>query len=166
MSSPALFDPEIQYELDLWMNYNAHLANLSALNFWGYGESPFVYRTMAYAFKHPPKDFGCDDYRDPKDEVTGPHGRDATVIAAAQWILWDGQNVRRHAIYPRRPLGAGFSSEGYFNLERTGTSTDRWQLWKQGFKSASEEEGASKECRDVALRAYRLMDVLENTMPS
>ncbi|KAH8907660.1 hypothetical protein BR93DRAFT_926681 [Coniochaeta sp. PMI_546] len=91
------YDPDKQSDLDQWVNFNAFLANLDALNFWT-GESLYVYRTMAYAFKHPPKQFE-DYYKDPNDDQVGPNGRDANVVAAAQWILWNGQNVRRHAIY-------------------------------------------------------------------
>lgn len=66
------------------MNFNAYLANLDALDFWGgRGESRYGWRTMAYAFQHPQGQFGSF-YKDPKDEEYGPQGRDANVLAAAQ----------------------------------------------------------------------------------
>ncbi|OIW30735.1 hypothetical protein CONLIGDRAFT_289437 [Coniochaeta ligniaria NRRL 30616] len=158
------YNPDHQSDLDQWVNFNAFLANLDALNFWR-GESHYLYRTMAYTFKHPPEGLG-GFYKDPNDVQIGLRGRDANVVAAAQWILWDGQNVRRLALYPRPPQGATLSKELYFNVESAATSLELWQIWKGGFKSASEEESASKESRDVALRAYTLMETLEKTMPS
>ena len=161
---PESYDPDNQSDLDQWVNFNAYLANLDALNFWG-AESRFCWRTMAYAFKH---SAGQSDgwYRDPEDEQVGVKGRDANVLAAAQWILWNGQNVRRHALYRGPPKGSTLSDERYFGLETTDTTLSRWQLWKEGFKSASEEKTASQETRDAALRSFTLMDALEKTMPS
>ena len=120
---------------------------------------------MAYAFKHPSKQFDSF-YKDPEDDQVGPRGRDANVIAAAQWILWSGQTVRRHALYKGPPEGSTLSAPTFFNLERAGTSPEKWELWKEGFRSASEEGSASEECRNVALRAFTLMDALEKNMPS
>lgn len=158
------YGPDKQSDLDQWVNFNAFLANLDALNFWS-GESLYVYRTMAYAFKHPPNQFE-DYYKDPNDDQVCPNGRDANVVAAAQWILWDGQNVRRHAIYKGPPALAMRSGERYFNLERATTSLERWELWKEGFKTASQDRSASHECQSVAIRASALMEALGKTMPS
>ena len=119
---------------------------------------------MAYAFKHPPGRFESL-YRDPKDEQYGIRARDANVLAAAQWILWNGQNMRRHAIYPGLPSGAATSDGEYFNLECAGTTADHWELWKHGFLGAQNDDTASEEVRSVAARAFMLMDALEKTMP-
>ncbi|KAB5559708.1 hypothetical protein GE09DRAFT_1113998, partial [Coniochaeta sp. 2T2.1] len=158
------YDPDSQSDLDQWVNFNAYLANLDALHFTnGGGETRYGWRTMAYAFRHPG---GLEsDYRDPNDEAYGRRGRDANVLAAAQWILWNGQNMRRYAIYPKPPAGSTTSDEDYFNLEFAGASLEHWQVWKQGFDDARNNDTVSEDVRAVATRAFTLMDVLEKTMP-
>jgi hypothetical protein len=43
-------------------------------------------------------------------------------------------------------------------------SLDKWRLWKQGFRDAVTEPGASDECKKVALKAADMMDMLERGM--
>lgn len=121
--------------------------------------------TLPYAFK----DLWGEAHRfraDPNDEESGRLGRDAYIMGAAQWILWDGQKLRRLAIYKGPPKGSTMSDETYFEVETRGTTEERWQFWQRGFKDAAEEVGVSQECKDVALRAFRLMETLELCMPS
>ncbi|KAB5546917.1 hypothetical protein GE09DRAFT_1190808 [Coniochaeta sp. 2T2.1] len=126
------YDPDSQSDLDQWVNFNAYLANLDALHFTN----------------------GGGETRDPNDEAYGRRGRDANVLAAAQWILWNGQNMRRYAIYPKPPAGSTTSDEDYFNLEFAGASLEHWHIWKQGFDDArNDDTPLTKQTPFVHIRA-------------
>lgn len=91
------------------------------------------------------------------------------VMAAAQWILWDGQEVFK---YMANPLPVSDDEARMWRLgERCSSSPvgvvslARWRLWKEGFKAAAAEgpEG-SHESKDLAGRAAGLMDAIEKSL--
>jgi hypothetical protein len=57
------------------------------------------------------------------------------------------------------------SDENYFRAEGPVVTPERWQHWKAGFRDAAGEEGGSEERKDVAMRAFKLMEALEMCMP-
>jgi hypothetical protein len=162
-STAEKIDPENPSELQGWVNFSAFQANLDALNVWSQ-ETPFIAMTLDPVFEKPrgPADFSWHPNA-PDVERTY---RDAYIMAAAQWIIWDGQNLYRRALYKGPPKGSRLSDDTFFDVEKTSVTLDRWKFWKQGFKAVPDEDGVSGECKDVALRAYTLMDALETCMPS
>lgn len=94
---------------------------------------------------------------------------DYHVMAAAQWILWDGQEIFKHMA---NPLPVSDVDAQMWRLGDRCTSSSmpvvslaRWQFWKEGFKAAGIEDGeGSHECKDLAGRAAALMDVIEKSM--
>lgn len=94
---------------------------------------------------------------------------DYHVMAAAQWMLWDGQEIYK---YMANPLPVSDVDEKTWWLGNCCTpssmlvvSLARWQFWKEGFKAAGAEGGGrSLECKDLAGRAAALMDFIEKSM--
>lgn len=91
------------------------------------------------------------------------------IMAAAQWILWDGQEIFK---YMANPLPVSEADARSWRLGDRCTlpsvpvvSLARWRLWKEGFRAAGAEGGdGSQECRDLAGRAAALMDAIEKSM--
>lgn len=139
------------------------MANLEALNVWSQ-ESPFIGMMLDPVFEQPrgPVDYS---WHPNAPEVERPY-RDAWIMAAAQWIIWDGQNLYRRVVYKGPPQGSKLSDDSFFDVEKTRVTKERWQFWKRGFKNVLGEVGAGGQCKDVAMRAYTLMEALEKCMPS
>jgi hypothetical protein len=89
--------------------------------------------------------------------------RDAYIMAAAQWIIWDGQNLYRRALY-KPPQVRDVSQREYCYVERRDITMAKLISWKEGFRDAAEEEGISKEARDLALHPSFLIGTLEMVM--
>lgn len=91
------------------------------------------------------------------------------VMAAAQWILWDGQEIFQHMA---NPLPVSDLAKKMWQLgdcctpsSMPAVSLARWQFWKERFKAAGAEGGdGSVESKDLAGRAAALMDVIEKSM--
>lgn len=92
------------------------------------------------------------------------------TMAAAQWILWDGQEIYK---YMANPLPVSDDEERMWRLGDSCAlsslpvvSLARWHFWKEGFKAAAAAKGGegSHECKDLAGRAAALMDVIEKSM--
>ena len=143
-----------------YVNYNAFMAHLEARHFQN-RESRFVYDAMSWAFLHVGRE---GRFKDPTSSDVDRPRRDTYVLGAAQWILWNGQGLLHRAIYCRPPAGGKVSDTRYFDIESTAMSLDKWRLWKQGFRDAVTEPGASDECKKVALKAADMMDMLERGM--
>lgn len=101
---------------------------------------------------------------EPQDDFHQYH-----VMAAAQWILWDGQEIFK---YMANPLRVSDDEARIWRLgERCSSSSvdvislARWQLWKEGFKAAAAAEGpkCSNESKNLAERAAALMDAIEKS---
>lgn len=100
---------------------------------------------------------------EPQDQFHQYH-----VMAAAQWILWDGQEIFK---YMANPLPVSDDEARIWRLgERCSSSSvdvislARWQLWKEGFKAAAAADDGSHESKDLAERAAGLMDVIEKSL--
>jgi hypothetical protein len=91
--------------------------------------------------------------------------RDQQVIAAAQYILWDGQELFKHVLCPDSIEDTKNWEPGLLYFGDASLSLKRWRFWKDGFrKAAGEDSGLSDECRKVSTRAATLMEALEARM--
>lgn len=141
-----------------WVNYHAFVAQLEAAGVLGVRMPTYAVWEMRDAFE---KDLGADS----QDRELHQY----RVMAAAQWILWDGQEIFK---YMANPLSDDDLDVDAWRLEDTDTvpsvpafSVARWRLWKEGFMAAGAEGGdGSQECRDLAGRAAALMDAIEKSM--
>lgn len=95
------------------------------------------------------------------------HGQQ--VIAAAQYILWDGQSLFKHVICPderlQEDMQAWLPGPLYDGGDRS-LSLSRWRFWRRGFEAAAAGNPAEhgNECSDVAARAACMMEALEKGM--
>ncbi|RLL93717.1 hypothetical protein CFD26_103259 [Aspergillus turcosus] len=91
--------------------------------------------------------------------------RDQQIIAAAQYILRDGQEFFKNVLYPDS-IG---DTEGWeprlLYFGDSALSLERWRFWKDAFRNAAgEHSGISDECRKVSAKAATLMEALEESM--
>ena len=70
---------------------------------------------------------------------------DACIMTAAQWILWDGQELFKAS---RSWMGKEFTKK-------------KWQGWKQEFIHAASSGEFGQECRIAATKAVERMDALD-----
>ncbi|KAK7702412.1 hypothetical protein SLS64_009704 [Diaporthe eres] len=151
--------PEAEQTPLEWVNYHAFLARLEAAGVWTAGLPSFAVWEMRDAFEAEQSAKGED-----QDQLHQYH-----VMAAAQWILWNGQEIYK---YMANPLPVSDVDEKTWWLGDCCTpssmpvvSLARWQFWKEGFRAAGAERGdGSLECKDLAGRAAALMDVIEKSM--
>ena len=135
------------------MNYHAFLANIEQGHVFR-SDPPFALWAMRDAFE--------------KNQESEPSSvRDAYVLGAAQWVLWNGQNLSTQIRYPGdvssedrgmwRP-GELYHGEPLFDIPR-------WHFWRDGFRAvAGGKHEASDECKAVAVKAADMMDALEKNM--
>ncbi|KAF7161733.1 hypothetical protein CNMCM5623_007220 [Aspergillus felis] len=91
--------------------------------------------------------------------------RDQQIIVAAQYILWDGQELFRHVLCPDSIENTKSWEPGLLYFGDSSLSLKRWRFWKDGFrKAAGEDSGMSDECRKVSTKAATLMEALEASM--
>lgn len=152
-------------ELQAWVSCCAFEAKLDALNVYGH-EPPYIRMTMETTFDKPEDEADCRWHANAPGVERAY--RDAFIMGAAQWIIWDGQTLYRRALYKGFVNGPITTSSGVENayIGMTLVTLEKLKLWKQGFGDAAEEEGISEEAKEVALRAFRIMDVLETAMGS
>lgn len=143
-----------------WVNYNVLLAQLEAAGVW-------LARMPSYAIWEMRDAFVTDLGANSQDrELHQCH-----IKAAAQWILWDGQEIFKYMANPL-PVSEGDTrlwqiGDRYTMLAVPEVSLARWRLCKEGFGAAGAEGGdGSQECRDLARRAAALMDAIENNEKS
>lgn len=142
-----------------WVNYHAFLAQLEAAGVWTARMPTFAVWEMRDAF---------ETERSGKDDGQG-HLHEYHVMAAAQWIIWDGQEIYKYMV---NPLPVSDVEAKMWRLGNCCTpssvpivSLARWKFWKQGFKAAGAERGeGSYECKDLAGRAAAMMDVIEGSI--
>lgn len=93
--------------------------------------------------------------------------QDQNVLAAAQHILWNGQNLLKQIRYlsDEGLSKKGACKPGPLYYGKSVYSLDRWHFWKKGFQASAEETSPfSDECRIVAKKVVGLMDSLEHSM--
>lgn len=138
-----------------WVNYHAFQAQLEASGVWMARMPTFAVWEMHDVFEM---------------ERAGKIGlHQYHVMAAAQCILWDGQEIYKYMV---NPLPVSDVDERMWRLGNGCTlssvavvSLARWQFWKEGFKAVGAEASeASYECKDLAGRAAALMDVIQKSM--
>ena len=134
-----------------FVNYNAFLAHLM--------EAKTVFSEPTVAIWA---------LRNAFEEDTDSAGRhDMTVLAAAQWILWYGQSLFESILWHNESVEADNVKEWKFGQWYKGKGLldrSRWDFWKTGFQQAADNDGYSAECRDVASRAAKLMQVIGKTL--
>ncbi|KAF7594723.1 hypothetical protein BBP40_008430 [Aspergillus hancockii] len=137
-----------------WANLMAFYAHISAIHILPH-DSTYAIWTMRDAFEERQVPWGPPF----KGE------RNQRILAAAQFILWDGTELFKDVISPdledERPSWA----PGLLCFSEHRLSIRRWHFWKDGFKKAAEESsGLSEECRIVAGKAARLMGAIEESL--
>ncbi|KAF7169899.1 hypothetical protein CNMCM6106_004769 [Aspergillus hiratsukae] len=141
-------------EPQAWPNLNAFFAHEASTHIRPH-HPDFAIWTLREAFEEPANPMHW--------QTSFPGMRNQQIIAAAQYILWDGQGLFKHALW-RDSIedtkdwepGLDFFGDAAFSLKR-------WRLWKDGFrKAAAEDGGMSDECRKVSAKAATLMEALEN----
>lgn len=91
--------------------------------------------------------------------------RDACVLGAAQWILWNGQQLFK-LLHWREELG---TSSVLLEKHRDEDGnpiprTDCWNEWKRGFEGVIASGTYGEECVDVCKRVVEIMTTLEKVM--
>ncbi|BCS18854.1 DUF3632 domain-containing protein [Aspergillus puulaauensis] len=138
-----------------WPNLSAFYARIDACHLFS-NHPTFAIWTMREAFEERPED----------DQQYFAGMKDQCVIAAAQHILWDGQELFKKITFMSdvdeddlrswKP-GRLYDGDSRYTLQR-------WQFWKAGFHAAAGDAELGDEARDVARRAATLMDAFESTM--
>ena len=95
--------------------------------------------------------------------------RDCNTMAAAQWILWHGQNLFKLIIYDNLEEKADDRGNWWFGKELAGSSmkprsVERWGFWKTGFEAVESDPDASDECKKLASRVAELMASIEQSL--
>lgn len=93
--------------------------------------------------------------------------RDAYVLGAAQWILWNGQNLFTQIRYSGDMLPKDSQKwiPGRLDHAEPLLTLERWHFWRDRFRAvAGEKHEASDECKAVAVKAVDMMDAFENNM--
>lgn len=107
-----------------------------------------------------------DAFEENHDDQPG-NVRDAYILGAAQWILWNGQNLFVQIQYPGDVLARedrGWEARDAYRVTQPLT-IDRWHLWRDSFRAvAGEKHDASDECKAVSVKAADMMDALEKNM--
>ncbi|KAL2850447.1 hypothetical protein BJX68DRAFT_266656 [Aspergillus pseudodeflectus] len=138
-----------------WPSLNAFYTHLDARHVFN-NHPTYMIWTMRSAFE--------ENAGDDPEYFSGM--KDQCVLAAAQYILWSGQeqfkrigfsgDIDEDLLRDWKP-GPLYDGKAAFGLER-------WRFWKAGFMAAAEDFDLGKEARDVADRAAGLMDALENAL--
>ncbi|KAL3476732.1 hypothetical protein BJX99DRAFT_258066 [Aspergillus californicus] len=145
-------NPDIPNE---WPNLSAFYAHLEACHIHPYRPSSAI-QTLRSAFE--------ERMEDEEDYFQGM--KDQSILAAAQYILWSGNELFKAVSY------AGDVEESDQGAWHPGPLYDgdwtlnlqRWRFWKGGFEAAVQDESLGEEARDVADRAAKLMGVFESTL--
>ncbi|KAK2768831.1 hypothetical protein FQN54_000691 [Arachnomyces sp. PD_36] len=146
-------------DLAAWPNRNAFIAHFEECHIWR--TSPhWAIRAMRFAFEFDSK----------KEDEWFEDLQSQHVLAAAQYILWNGQNLLKQVMYfsneealsgaqefKTGPLYDGRKRHGFYSL-------DRWRFWKWGFQASAEDSTLNDEARGVAKKAADLMVSLEQNM--
>lgn len=94
-----------------------------------------------------------------------PEIRDAWVLGAAQWILWNGQQLFK-LVHWREELGTS-SELVERHQDESGNPVplkNCWDNWKHGFDRVVSSGSYGEECIDVCRRVVEIMCTLERAM--
>ncbi|KAI1351385.1 hypothetical protein F5Y01DRAFT_325360 [Xylaria sp. FL0043] len=89
------------------------------------------------------------------------------IMAAAQWIKWNGQSLFKQVMWndadprPRQQWLPGPLSQNQNGEE---TNLGRWTFWRLGFQRAAEMETYTAEARAEAKRAAEFMEQIDKCM--
>ena len=104
----------------------------------------------------------------PEDEQYPFDGiQEQRISAAAQHILWGGQDLFKHVTCSGDMDSSDLQSwkPGPLYEGHAAFSLDRWQFYRKGFEAAAgDTSGFGDECRSVAEKAVSLMGALERSM--
>ncbi|KIA75771.1 hypothetical protein HK57_00457 [Aspergillus ustus] len=126
-----------------WPNLNAFYAHLDARHIFGNNQPTFMIWTMRSAFEENPED-------DP-EYFAGM--KDQCILAAAQYILWSGQEQFKRLSFIGEDVDPATLQDwkpGPLYYGHGGFTLDRWRFWKAGFRAAAEDSGIEAEARRVA----------------
>ncbi|KAI9860061.1 MAG: hypothetical protein M1813_006409 [Trichoglossum hirsutum] len=133
-----------------WVNYNAFIANLYEYRVW---------RTEpTYAI------WILRDGLETKYEKGNI--RDFHVLAAAQWILWNGQSLFKQVLFLGDILSGdtrSWSPGPLYDGEPL-LSLHRWHFWRDRFRAIAGEDEVSDECKNVAGKVTDMMDAFEKNL--
>lgn len=91
--------------------------------------------------------------------------RDAYILGAAQWILWNGQNLFTQIRYPGdAPIQGQKWTPGTRDHDEPIFTLERWHFWRYCFRTVPGKYGASDECKSVAVKVVNMMDAFEENM--
>ncbi|KAK6085189.1 hypothetical protein SCUP515_01007 [Seiridium cupressi] len=128
-----------------WVNTIAFYAHMHAMN--GGMLSTYCTWTMGDAFESTPS--------------TNYSALDCHISAAAQWIIYSGQNILSAILVPLEEA----ESDSMLGRREPWT-LNGWRRWKTGFAEAEREEHLQQETRQLAKRSASLMEALEAAMIS
>lgn len=130
-----------------YVNYHAFVANIQQCHVFR-SNPKYAIWAMRDAF---------EENRDDKPRSV----RDAYIMGAAQWILWNGQNLFTQIRYP----GDQESSPGKLSRDGPTITLQEWRSWRDSFKAVTVEKyDSGDECKAVAVRAADMMDAFERNM--
>lgn len=141
-----------------WVNYHAFLAHFELIVGRTVSSPTYAIWTMREAFE------GMD--------YTEEEFSDYYIMAAAQWIFWNGQMLLQHFLYASASRVAESDEKSW----RLGSlledekrsmgllSLERWRFWADGFKAVATDEKSSDECRSLSGKAASLMEAMEMNM--
>ncbi|GIK03849.1 hypothetical protein Aspvir_007924 [Aspergillus viridinutans] len=139
-----------------WPNLNAFFAHEASTHIRPH-QPDFAIWTLRDAFENPAEPIHWS--------ASFKGMRDQQIIAAAQYILWDGQELFKHVLCPNSMGDTKGWEPGLLYFGDASLSLKRWRFWKDRFrKAAGEDSGMSDECRNVSTKAATLMEALEASM--
>jgi len=124
---------------DQYVNYQAFLANLMAAGLWLPSPNDAL-MAMRGAFK-------------PRDESESLATREAWIMGAVQWILWNGQGLFKLLLWQ---TDTQLHDEGWLTHKS-------WQEWKAGFQGIAKSEMYGEKCRSITAHTAQLMHAIETT---
>lgn len=140
-----------------WVNINAFRAKLCAMGTWGATPGRgFV--ELRYVFEN--------EGQKRKEDSLAILERNLDIMVAAQWIIWNGQNMFSFIIYDEDIKDCHMCTVGNIGdaTPFQPRSVERWQYWTRKFEEVDALPEATDECKQLSARAARLMHILEENM--
>ena len=88
-------------------------------------------------------------------------------MAAAQWILWNGQALFQIMLNRQLPAGVDIGALAFgrfYTGPGTVLSLHRWLFWMESFETAGDRDELGEDCKGLASRAESLMRAMEKSM--
>ena len=91
------------------------------------------------------------------------------ALAAAQWILWYGQELFERVLYPEEMtvLDEQYWRPGKPYHGGSALSLERWRFWRDRFRAGADQKvkgQLAEESRGVCAKARDLMDAFERAI--